>query len=199
MDKTSLLNDLQFIFSIIGLPSAIYFIIIMIKGRRNISWRQIKKGTKYLAQKVEIINPDIIITFSGKGSIMANLVLSKLNNSYPLYTCILRESVQNRNFLIPEGWLEFNTPKWVGYIPAIITKFKDKEILVIDDITRSGKTIEKLTEVLVSHVVSSQKIHSMSLIADVHVLRDMEIPQFFWKQLKTDEYSLPWNKTRNNK
>lgn len=39
----------------------------------------------------------------------------------------------------------------------------------------------------------------MSLIADVHVLRDMEIPQFFWKQLKTDEYSLPWNKTRNNK
>ena len=43
MDKTSLLNDLQFIFSIIGLPSAIYFIIIMIKGRRNISWRQIKK------------------------------------------------------------------------------------------------------------------------------------------------------------
>lgn len=88
---------------------------------------------------------------------MANLVLSKLNNSYPLYTCILRESVQNRNFLIPEGWLEFNTPKWVGYIPAIITKFKDKEILVIDDITRSGKTIEKLTEVLVSHGVSSQK------------------------------------------
>lgn len=158
-----------------------------------------KKGTKYLAQKVEIINPDIIITFSGKGSVMANLVLSKLNNSYPLYTCILRESVQNRNFLIPEGWLEFNTPKWVGYIPAIITKFKDKEILVIDDITRSGKTIEKLTEVLVSHGVSSQKIHSMSLIADVHVLRDMEIPQFFWKQLKTDEYSLPWNKTRNNK
>ena len=199
MDKTSLLNDLQFIFSIIGLPSAIYFIIIMIKRRRNISWRQIKKGTKYLAQKVEIINPDIIITFSGKGSIMANLVLSKLNNSYPLYTCILRESVQNRNFLIPEGWLEFNTPKWVGYIHAIITKFKDKEILVIDDITRSGKTIEKLTEVLVSHGVSSQKIHSMSLIADVHVLRDMEIPQFFWKQLKTDEYSLPWNKTRNNK
>lgn len=199
MDKTSLLNDLQFIFSIIGLPSAIYFIIIMIKGRRNISWRQIKKGTKYLAQKVEIINPDIIITFSGKGSVMANLVLSKLNNSYPLHTCILRESVQNRNFLIPEGWLEFNTPKWVGYIPAIITKFKDKEILVIDDITRSGKTIEKLTEVLVSHGVSSPKIHSMSLIADVHVLRDMEIPQFFWKQLKTDEYSLPWNKTRNNK
>ena len=28
MDKTSLLNDLQFIFSIIGLLSAIYFIII---------------------------------------------------------------------------------------------------------------------------------------------------------------------------
>ena len=70
-----------------------------------------KKGTKYLAQKVEIINPDIIITFSGKGSVMANLVLSKLNNSYPLYMCILRESVQNRNFLIPEGWLEFNTTK----------------------------------------------------------------------------------------
>lgn len=199
MDWRIILGVLEFIFSVIGLPSAVYFIVLTIKNRKHISWRQIKKGTRYLAKEVESINPDVIVTFSGRGSIAANLVLAQLKYKYPLYTCLLNDSMQDKSFLFPDNWIQFATPKWVCYVPDELLKYKDKQIMIIDDITRSGKTINELTDVLVSNGIPAQKIHSMAFVADFQIMKDMQIPQVSWKQVNTDEYSLPWNEAHNNK
>lgn len=199
MDWTKILSVFELILSLIGLPSAVYFIVIALKHRKHISWRRVEKGTRYLAKEVEAINPDIIVTFSGRGSIAANLVLSQLKNKYPLYTCLLKDTMHYENFLFPEEWIQFTTPKWICYVPEAILKYKDKQILIIDDITRSGKTIDKLTDVLISNEIPAQNIHSMAFVADFQIMKDMQIPQVSWKQVNTDEYSLPWNKAHNSK
>lgn len=81
-------------------PSAVYFIYTKIKYRKNISWKKImKEGIEDLAQKVEKINPDYIITFSGRGSIVCSLVVTELDNKYPVYMCLLKEDII-RIFLI---------------------------------------------------------------------------------------------------
>ena len=42
-----------------------------------------KEGIEDLAQKVEKINPDYIITFSGRGSIVCSLVVTELESCAP--------------------------------------------------------------------------------------------------------------------
>ena len=199
MDWTGIIGIIELIFSLVGLPSAVYFIVISIKHRKHISWRRVEEGVRYLVEEVETINPDIIVTFSGRGSIAANLVLSQLKNKYPLYTCLLKDSMHSENFLFPEEWIQFTTPKWICYVPDEILKYKDKQILIIDDITLSGKTIEQLTKTLIRNGIPAQNIHSMALVADFQIMKDMQIPQVSWQKVNTDEYSLPWNKAHNSK
>lgn len=199
MDLNTIFSVIGFIFSIFSLPSAIYFIVKKVIDRKHISWKKVEKGTRYLAEEVETINPDIIVTFSGRGGIAANLVLSRIKNKYPLYTCLLKDSMHSESFLFPEEWIQFTTPKWICFVPNEILKYRDKQILIIDDITRSGKTIEQLTKALIHNGIPAQNIHSMAFVADFQIMKDMQIPQVSWKQVNTDEYSLPWNKAHNPK
>lgn len=79
MNVSVIMNAIGCIVTVLGGPSAVYFIYTKIKYRKNISWKKImKKGIEDLAQKVEKINPDYIITFSGRGSIVCSLVVTEL-------------------------------------------------------------------------------------------------------------------------
>ena len=81
MNVSVIMNAIGCIVTVFGGPSSVYFIYTKIKYRKNISWKKImKKGIGDLAQKVEKINPDYIITFSGRGSIVCSLVVTELEN-----------------------------------------------------------------------------------------------------------------------
>lgn len=199
MDLNTIFSVIGFIFSIISLPSAIYFIVKKVIDRKHISWKKVEKGIKYLVELIEKEKPDIIITFSGKGAVVANLVLSELKNEYMLYTCFLRNSSYKERFVIPKNCKSLDTPKWTVYIPNEIFDFVDKDIWIIDDITRTGVTIKKVAKYLEDKGIPAHNIHSMSLIADIQVYKSLEIPQHYWKKVNTDEYSLPWNKAHHPK
>lgn len=189
-----IMNKIGWIVTILGGPSAIYFIVSMIKNRKNISWRAVKKGIKDLMTKVEKINPDIIITFSGRGAIVASLITTELDNKYPVYMCLLKRRY-NDSFLKPQNWGHFNTSKWTIFVPDEVIAFKNKKILIIDDITNSGETIEYLTKYLVDKQLDKEKIFSLSLIANEDVLSRLHIPQEYWKKVNISEYNVPWGKT----
>lgn len=56
MNINTIMNFIGWIFTILGLPSAIGFIHTKIKNRKNISWRKImKQGIVALSKKVETI------------------------------------------------------------------------------------------------------------------------------------------------
>ena len=73
--------------------------------------------------------------------------------------------------------------------------FKDKKILIIDDLTNSGETIEKLIQHLIKHGINNQNLFSMPLIANVDILSRLHIPQEYWKKVEISEYNVPWGKT----
>ncbi len=193
MKVSEIMNILGWIFTLLGGPSAIYFIYIKIKDRKNISWKKImKEGIKDLTRKVEKINPDYIITFSGRGSIVCSLVVNELDNKYPVYMCLLKRRYNN-DFLGPKNWTKFNTSKWTVFVPDEVLNFKDKKILIIDDLTNSGETIEKLTQHLSKYDICN--LFSMALIANEDVLSRLHIPQEYWKKVEISEYNVPWGKT----
>lgn len=196
--KNALLNEIMnyigWIVTVLGGPSALYFIVSSIKNRKKISWNGVKKGIKVLAQKVEKISPDYIISFSGRGAIVASLIITELDNKYPVYTCLLKRRY-NDSFLSPETWSSFSTSKWMVFVPNEVLNFKDKKVLIIDDIINSGETIEKLADHLEGLQIKKENIYSMSLIADQDVLFRLHIPQEYWKKVCVSEYSVPWGKT----
>lgn len=177
--------------TILSVPASIYFFVQFKRHRKTISWKKVKKGAHQLIKTVKEVNPDLIITFSGRGAIFANLIITELDNKYPVYTCLLNNK-SNDTFLRPQTWSEFETSKWIGYIPDEILNYTNKKILVIDDITRSGETIEKLTELLIRHGSTPKNIFSMSLMANEDVLIRCRIPQYYWKIINTIEFTMPW-------
>lgn len=191
---TDIMAKIGWIVTILGCPSALYFIISSIKNRKNISWRSVKKGIKNLVGKIDVIKPDFIITFSGRGAIVASLVATEFDNKYPIYMCLLKRRY-NKSFLSPQNWSKFNTSKWIVFVPDEIFIFKDKRILIIDDITNSGETIEELTKHLTNKGIDKENIFSMSLIANEDVLSRLHIPQEYWKKVSISEYNVPWGKT----
>ncbi len=195
MGIIGILSVIGGIASVLGIPSAIYFIYKKIKNRKNISWNKImKKGITNLIKKVEKINPDYIVTFSGRGSIVCSLVIAELDNKYPVYMCLLKRRY-NDSFLNPQNWTSFDTSKWIIFVPDEVLNYKDKKILIIDDLTNSGETIEKLTKHLVDHGISNKNLFSMALVANEEVLSRLHIPQEYWKKVETSEYNVPWGKT----
>lgn len=195
MGIDSIMTIIGWALTIIEVPGAIFLIYSKIKDRKNISWNKImKKGVVDLSKKVEKINPDYIVTFSGRGSIVCSLVAAALDNKYPVYMCLLKRRYQD-NFLNPQNWTSFATSKWTVFVPDEVLNFKNKKILIIDDITNSGETIEMLTKHLEDEGIDKQNIFSMSLIANADVLARMHIPQEYWKKVVISEYNVPWGKT----
>lgn len=195
MEKFSfIMTIVGWVATVIGLPSAIGFIITAISKRKTLSWCKVKKGVHSLVKEVNYLNPDLIITFSGRGSIVASLIVAELENKYPIYTCILKGR-SNDDFLTPNDWKSFPTSKWDIFVPDEILNYKNHKILIIDDITNTGETIQLLTEFLEQKQILKGKIFSMSLIADKEVCTRLRIPNYSWKKCDVSEYNVPWGKT----
>jgi len=167
---------------------------------KNFSWKKVKKGISFLKNIVEQIQPDIIISLSGRGGIVANLLINELSNKYPVYTCILKSKLQKK-FSKPTNWKKISTSKWQIFIYPELLKMKNKRILIVDDISSSGETMLLIRKVLEENRISSDNIFTMALIADKDTHKNKHIPDYYWKMVNIDEYNVPWGKTiiNNNK
>lgn len=161
---------------------------------KNFSWKKVKKGVSFLKNMVEQIQPDVIISLSGRGGIVANLLINELSNKYPVYTCILKSKLQ-KDFSEPNGWEKISTSKWQIFLYPELLKMPDKRILIIDDISSSGETILSIREVLENNKIPSDNIFSMALVADKDTHKNKHIPDYYWKMVNIDEYNVPWGKT----
>ena len=171
-----------------------YQAIKAIHSRKNYSWAKVKKGIKCLKAYVLDINPDIIVSLSGRGGIVANLLSNEVNNEFPVYTCILKGKLQ-QNFFQPDGWMKVSTSKWQIFIPPDILQMNNKRILIVDDITNSGETILVIKNTLVANKLNGDDIFSMALVADKETQKNKHIPDYYWKMVDIDKYNVPWGKT----
>lgn len=158
----------------------------------KITWRSIYKGVQDLAGKVEDLQPEILVTLSGKGSIVCNWINSELDNKYPVYTCLLNRR-GNDNFLTPPNWECFSTNKWIIYVPDEVLHFKNKKILFIDDVTISGETLAKFKQFLTNNGVKEERIFTMTLYANSKITSK---PYKYWKEKNMKYYNPPWGKSR---
>lgn len=188
-------NIFSTVVTIIFIVITLVGIILGISFRKRYWWRTIKKrGIICLAKKVSELDPDIIITLSGRGGIVTNLVITELENKYPVYTCILKSKIQKK-FYKPSNWKRIITSKWNIFLCPDVYKMKNKRILIMDDITSSGETIEELINELVKKGTPRDNIFSMALVADKETHKNKHIPDYYWKIVNIDEYTVPWGKT----
>lgn len=198
MIKNNISNTITII-SVIVTVISLYFPIkqkyIDWKERKTISWKEINNiGIPCLAKKVTELEPDVIVTLSGRGGIVTNLVITELNNKYPVYTCILKNRIQ-KTFYKPQDWKMIRTSKWNIFLCPNIYNMLYKRILIMDDITSSGETIEEIIKELVKNGISMDNIFSMALVADKETHKNKHIPDFYYKIVNIDEYTVPWGKT----
>lgn len=158
---------------------------------KNFSWKKVKKGISFLKNMVEQIQPDIIISLSGRGGIVVNLLINELGNKYPVYTCILKSKLQ-KEFSEPINWEKISTSKWQIFLYPELLKMLDKRILIIDDISNSGETILSIRKVLEKNNIPNDNIFSMALVADKDTQKNKHIPDYYWKMVNIDEYNVPW-------
>lgn len=187
-------QSLSFISVIFTIVTTIGMIIRYFHSIKHFSWRKVKKGVLRLKRMVLEIEPNIIIALSGRGGIVVNLLINELNNKYPVYTCILKSKLQN-DFFDPEGWEKVSTSKWQIFIYPEILKMTDKRILIIDDISSSGETILSIRNRLEQKGISGDNIFSMALVADKETHKNKHIPDYYWRMVNIDEYTVPWGKT----
>ena len=86
---------------------------------------------------------------------------------------IVDASIKNNRKIVFNGRSMENISKVaieLGYL-----HIPDSEILIIDDLTNSGETIEKLTQHLIKHGINNQNLFSMALIANVDILSRLHI------------------------
>src|SRR5258708_25569818 len=95
------------IWSFIGTVGTFYFgwrTGVVERMRNSLTWKEVESGSLYLLREAEKkFRPDMLLTTSGPGAIVANLAMSQARRFYPIYTIILEDRRAGSFKLKPKG------------------------------------------------------------------------------------------------
>ena len=114
------------------------------------SWNAIYRGVKHLHGEIANSNwkPEILVTVTGSGAIMANLFMKVMNERLPLYTVMLEDPRRPwKN--TPPAHRKLSAGRWLINVPeSLLQEGKEKNILIVDSSFFSGHTMKTLKDVL---------------------------------------------------
>ncbi len=114
------------------------------------SWDDIHRGVADLHRKIvdSDFKPEILVTVTGSGAIMANLFMKIMNERLPLYGVMLedpRKPWKNT----PPAHRKLRAGRWLVNVPeSLLDEGKEKNILIVDSSHFSGLTMKALKDVL---------------------------------------------------
>ena len=194
--QIDLMNIISLLIGIAGLGLSIYFGIEarrLSEQVRRFTWRDIEIGIKYLHSRVfEVFRPDLILCSStGSVGIIANLFLTYTDKFIPLYVGVSRK-IDSKFTSEPVYKAFYETSRWITYVPEEVFEYKDKKILIIEDVALSGETLSKMVDLLVQKGIKRKNILTVTLFVTEMAITAKRAPDIYWIKLTNSLFYFPW-------
>ena len=169
------------------------------KALKTITWEDMQKASEKMAKKlIKKYKPDVIYIPNIKSGIMLQFIRNYFKEYIPI---IVGQAVSKEYFTenasdkikdIKNYWY-VETQKWHAYIPSSLLKYKNKNILIIDNISLTGNFLHTITKELIQHGISNKHIVTACIATTEAAIRDCMAPQYYYKIL-TDSKTvyMPW-------
>ena len=89
----------------------------------------------------------------------------------------------------------YQTSRWITYIPEEVFEYKDKKILILEDVALSGETLAKMVELLVSKGINRKNILTATLYVTEMAITSNRTPDIYWHRLSDTHFYFPWGKS----
>ena len=161
--------------------------------RYRFSWADVVDGCQKISKKcIKRFKPDAILTFSGAGSIIANLSLLYSGMYLPIYTVIEFPATTENLPLKLERYFNFKTSKWLLCVPQSLMIHVDKKITIIHDCAITGVGIDMVVKQLVELGFKRENLMVASLICTQAAIDARLSPDFYPYSVENSVFYFPW-------
>lgn len=191
---------------IVGILGIIFSIIQMTinqklqKKIRSITWQDMEHASRNIAQQlIKNYHPDIIYIPNVKSGIMLQFVKNYFSEYIPV---IAGQTIPIEPFLNQRGkikdihnyWL-VDTNKWLAYVPKSLYEYKDKNILILDNLSLTGNFLQTITKELIKNGIPKEHLASACIATTGAAIRDHTAPEFYYRVLDdSQDVYMPWGK-----
>ncbi len=194
-----IVNIISIIIGLLGIIGTFYFGLKSLRLQRKLrrfDWKDVEAGIEELSRKIfNEFEPDAMLSLSGPGSIIANLLLTKTAKFVPLYLGISRK-IDADDFTFEPQWSKsIRTTRWKTYIPDEIFKLTDKKIVVIEDTVITGDTMTEIVRILTENGIKRENILTVALFTTELATTSNKGPDVYWFKLPESNFYLPWGKS----
>lgn len=198
----AIISIIASIFGIVGTISSIYFQRKTKKIEAKMSkfdWQDIELGVEALCKEISSdFNPELILCAStGAAGIVANLFYLLSDKYIPV---IYGSSKKRGNkFTVPvedNRQYFYKTGKWETYVSNEIEKYKDRKILIIEDVVLSGDSLLEEKKLLVQCGYKEENIRAAAVFVSNIAISSKKEPDYYWFKLEeSSKYYYPWGRT----
>lgn len=196
----AIISILSSVFELLASASSFFSRKIKQSGRkiRKFTWQEIEIGVMTLSRRIsKDFEPEVIMCSStGASGIVANLYFLTNEKFIPILWGNHRP--RKSKFTVPveeNRSISFKTRKWAVYLPDELEKYKDKKILIIEDVVLSGDSLEKELELVKQCGYKPENIKSAAVFVSTVAIYSNKKPDYYWYQLDNAfEYYYPWSR-----
>lgn len=190
------------LFGIVGTLSSFYFQKKSKKLKRKLnkfSWEDINLGVSVLSRKIsEEFEPEVVLCAStGAAGLVANLYFLESDKYIPvIYGSSKKIGTQFTAPIEKNRAYFYVTKRCEVYVSNEIEKYKDKKILIIEDIVLTGDSLVEEKKMLLDCGYKQENIRSAALFVSNIAVDTEKKPDFYWFELDgLSKYYYPWGRT----
>ncbi len=190
------MDILGLIIGIIGVVVSVYY---GIKSKRleerirRFSWDDVSDAIEYIYRHGILgYKPDLILTVSMPGTIVASLVAARKGSYLPFFSSRpypKRKAPSGGDHVV-------ETTKWTIELPAEIFAHKDMRVLVIDGAVLTGDTLNSVSQYLTNNGFQRSKIKWATLVATDLAIQSGKGPDFYKFRVADPNVYLPWGRVQ---
>jgi len=197
-----------YIIAIFGVISTIFFgrkTSKLEKEKITLEWQDLETAAKDLAINIQKkFTPDIIFIPDSKDGTIVHMIKTQLSTelkTIPIMVGILiwkneeGEKPNLTDYLQP-FYDVCESKKWCAYIPKEITMYKDKKILIVDDIVFTGDLCSKLKDWFHENKFVANNVKFACIVSTRIANESANLPDYYWKEIDSFDFYFPWGKGR---
>lgn len=169
------------------------------KALKSITWHDIRNASNTIARKlIKKYHPDVIYIPNIKSGIILQFVKNYFKEYIPV---VVGQTVSKEYFSKADcnkimgltNYWYVDTKKWHTYIPNVLLEYKDRNILILDNLSLTGNFLKVVTDELIKHGIPQDHIATACIATTEAAIADDMTPNYYFKTL-TDSKTvyMPW-------
>ena len=138
-------------------------------------------------------SPDIVISLSDRAAVLAYMMERELAQRVPVITAIWDHSPATAFHL--DGFERLG-PGFEELLPSALREKRDAAVLLIDDYTRSGRTMAAAVELLKTWGFEPDNIRTAAAVTSKIATATGAAPNYFDSEVEHVRFLMPWGRVR---